>query len=83
MGQPNKSPQLKVDLLLLTPVEILGKIFYGSVNNHCSGNLITRGAALEGRELDDSVSKVRSFKYPSSLNFNGFEHDNQDVCVEV
>lgn len=34
MGQPNKSPQLKGDLLLFTPVEILGEIFCGTVYNY-------------------------------------------------
>lgn len=44
MGQPNKSPQLKVDSLLLTPVEMLGEIFCGTVYNYLAQNLITRGA---------------------------------------
>jgi hypothetical protein len=44
MGPPIKSPQLKEDLLLFTPVEILGEIFCGSVYNYCLGKLITRGA---------------------------------------
>ena len=45
MGQPNKSPQLKVDLLLLTPVEMLGEIFCGTVYDYSAQNLITWGAA--------------------------------------
>lgn len=45
MGQGIKSPQLKADLLLFTPVEMLGEIFSGSVYNYCAGNLTTRGVA--------------------------------------
>ena len=46
MGQRYLSPQLNDDLHQLTSVQMLGKIFIGSVYNLASANLNTRGGEL-------------------------------------
>ena len=47
MGLPIKSPQLKEDLHLFTPVEILGEIFCGGVYIYSAEKLITWGTDCE------------------------------------
>ncbi len=51
--------QLKVDLLRLTSVQMLGKIFVWTVYIHNTENLITRGAPIAQwqRQRNQSVSE--------------------------
>lgn len=55
MGRPFKSPQLKGDLLHLTPVEMLGEIFCGSVYIYSAEKLTTWGADCGWQNLSIGI----------------------------
>jgi hypothetical protein len=60
MGRPFKSPQLKVDLLLFTSVEILGEIFCGHRNTGLWQIKLTPSNNLTG--VNTSITTVSVHK---------------------
>jgi hypothetical protein len=60
MGRGIKSPQLKVDSLQLTSVQMLGKIFVWGVLIPYAANLITRGAPIAQWQRQRSESFARA-----------------------